>query len=374
MWKTQLFELDYCDRETQAALRVFDRRWLTMGEEVQSFEAEFSEFIGNGVESIAVSSCTAALHLSLLALGVGKGDEVIVPGLTFVAAANVVLAVGATPIFADCTSIEDWNVSKTAIAAKCTNKTKAIMIVHFAGYPCEMAEIAKFANDAGIPLIEDVAHAPGASVAGRMCGAWGTVGCFSFFSNKNIAVGEGGMLTTSDTDLASRLRYLRSHGMTTLTMDRHKGRASSYDVAMAGLNYRIDEVRAAVGRVQLSKVIAGNLKRQALVEAYRQAFSGTKIICPFATSQHNSAYHLQLVILPENADREEVMAQMKAEGIQTSIHYPNFRSFSAYGELVPLDSTPVCDEITTRGLTLPLYPGLTIDEVREVSATLLRIA
>ena len=162
--------------------------------------------------------------------------------------------------------------------------------------------------------------------------------------------------------------------MTTLTMDRHKGRASSYDVAMAGLNYRIDEVRAAVGRVQLSKVIAGNLKRQALVEAYRQAFSGTKIICPFATSQHNSAYHLQLVILPENADREEVMAQMKAEGIQTSIHYPNFRSFSAYGELVPLDSTPVCDEITTRGLTLPLYPGLTIDEVREVSATLLRIA
>lgn len=373
MWKTQLFELDYCSREKEAALGVLDRRWLTMGEEVEKFESEFSDFIGDGVESIAVSSCTAALHLSLLALGVGAGDEVIIPSLTFVAAANVVLAVGATPVFADCRSLLDWNVSTESISAKVTNNTKAIMVVHFAGYPCAIDKIAQFAKEKKIFLIEDVAHAPGASIAGQMCGSWGDVGCFSFFSNKNIAVGEGGMITTADRDLGSRLRYLRSHGMTTLTVDRHKGRASSYDVAMPGLNYRIDEVRAAVGRVQLSKVAEGNEKRRELVLAYQQALRGTDVICPFEETRGSSAYHIQVVLLPKEVNRQQTMEHMKAEGIQTSIHYPSFRDFSAYRGLVTDNDTPICDEITRRVLTLPLHPNLAKEQIISVCHTLLRL-
>ena len=249
------------------------------------------------------------------------------------------------------------------------------MVVHFAGYPCAIDEIAQFAKEKNIFLIEDVAHAPGASVVGQMCGSWGNVGCFSFFSNKNIAVGEGGMLTTADRDLASRLRYLRSHGMTTLTMDRHKGRASSYDVAVPGLNYRIDEVRAAVGRVQLSKVAEGNAKRRELVLAYQEAFRETDVICPFEepVGSSSSAYHIQVVLLPKEVNRQQIMEQMKAEGIQTSIHYPSFRDFSAYRGLVNNDDTPICDEITRRVLTLPLHPNLTKEQIISVCHTLLRV-
>ena len=231
MWNIQLFKLNFDQREIEASSSVVASGWLSMGEEIKKFETDFGSFLGDGIHCKAVSNGTAALHMALLALGVGSGDEVIIPALTFVADVNVVNLVGATAILADATSLDDWNMSMNSIKAKITDKTKAIIVVHYAGYPIEDIEkISQLCKDRGIGLIEDVAHAPGASVNGKKCGTFGDVGCFSFFSNKNLSIGEGGMVSTPIQDLAQKLGYLRSHGMTTLTLDRHKGRAITYDV------------------------------------------------------------------------------------------------------------------------------------------------
>ena len=228
-----------------------------MGQKTKDFEFEFGNFLGDETHCTAVSNGTAALHMALLALGVGPNDEVVIPSLTFVANINVVNLVGATPKLADSYSLTNWNVSLKSVKSKISDKTKAVIIVHYAGYPChEIDEISDFCRKKGIGLIEDVAHTPGASVNGKKCGTFGDVGCFSFFSNKNLSIGEGGMVSTQSKNLAQKLGFLRSHGMTSLTLDRHKGRAITYDVDQPGLNYRMDEIRAAIGSVQLVKLPA----------------------------------------------------------------------------------------------------------------------
>jgi dTDP-4-amino-4,6-dideoxygalactose transaminase len=371
-WKIQLAQLDYDGRETQAAAAVVDSAWLTMGARTAEFEAQFAEFLGGGCTALAVSSCTAALHMSLLALGVGPGDDVVIPALTFVAAANVVRMVGATPVVADCASLDDWNVSAKTLSRAITPATRAVIIVHFAGYPCQMAEITELCQARGIPLIEDTAHAPGAMIAGESCGTFGDIGCFSFFSNKNLATGEGGMAVARDPDLVQRLRHLRSHGMTTLTMDRHKGRATSYDVAAPGLNYRIDEVRSAIGLVQLDKLPAGNQQRRELTDAYRRALADVDVAMPFSGLPNDtvSACHILPVLLPEGTDRQAAMAHLKRQGIQSSIHYPAFSEFTAYQDRIRPDDATIATEISARELTLPLYPAMSVDDVATVCTAL----
>ena len=217
MWDIQLFKLNFNHREIEAVSAVVSGGWLSMGEETSKFEVAFGSFLGNNVHCRAVSNGTAALHMALLALEVGKGDEVIIPSLTFVADVNVVNIVGAKPILADAASLNDWNMSLEAIEKQITDKTKVVIVVHYAGYPCrDIMAISQLCRDKGIGLIEDVAHAPGATVDGRACGTFGDVGCFSFFSNKNLSIGEGGMVSTLDPQLDNKLGYLRSHGMTTL--------------------------------------------------------------------------------------------------------------------------------------------------------------
>lgn len=373
MWKIQLFKLNFDQREADAVRRTVESGWLTMGERITEFESAFSTYLGGGVQSLAVANGTAALHIALLALDVGPGDEVIVPALTFVADANAVKLVGAKPILADCTSLDDWNMSVETIERCITPKTKAVMVVHYAGYPCDMAAIADMCRKRGLKLIEDVAHAPGAVVAGRSCGAWGDVGCFSFFSNKNLSIGEGGMVTSCDPELIQRMRYLRSHGMTTLTLDRHKGRAITYDVVEPGLNYRMDEMRAAIGLVQLDKLPTGNARRKELTDRYRTNFSGSAVSMPFATTGYDylSAYHILPVLLPAGCDRKAVIESLKAKRIQSSIHYPAFWTFTAYaGQFSPTDA-PIAAEICERELTLPLFPTMTDDEVDMVTTALL---
>ena len=186
MWKVQLFKLNYDQRELDAVRDTVASGWLTMGERTTEFESKFSSFLGHGVDCIAVANGTAALHMALLALGIGDGDEVIIPGLTFVADANVVRIVGAKPVLADCTSLDDWNISASTIENCITPRTKAVLVVHYAGYPCDMPSILELCRSRGLKLIEDVAHAPGATIDGRSCGTWGDIGCFSFFSNKNL--------------------------------------------------------------------------------------------------------------------------------------------------------------------------------------------
>lgn len=373
MWKVQLFKLNFDERERHAVAAVVESGWLTMGERIASFESAFSAYLGSGVLSLAVANGTAALHMALLALDVGPGDEVIIPALTFVADANSVKLVGAQPVLADCTSLDDWNMSIAAIERCITPRTKAVMVVHYAGYPCDMPSIVELCRKRGLKLIEDVAHAPGASVGGRSCGAWGDIGCFSFFSNKNLSIGEGGMVTSCNPELIQRMRFLRSHGMTTLTLDRHQGRAITYDVAEPGLNYRMDEMRAALGLVQLEKLPEGNARRKESTARYRQNLAGSNVLMPFADlpADKVSAYHILPVLLPAGTDRKAVVEAMKAKGIQSSIHYPPFWSFTAYAGQFSASNTPVAAEVCARELTLPLYPTMTDEEVDLVTASLL---
>jgi dTDP-4-amino-4,6-dideoxygalactose transaminase len=374
MWEIQLFKLNFDDKEVSAVSNVVAGGWLSMGDEINKFESAFRGFLGGDMYCTAVSNGTAALHMALLALGIGPGDEVIIPSLTFVADVNVVNLVGATPILADATSLNDWNMPIDSIAKQITPKTKAIIVVHYAGYPIkDIVEISQFCRGKGIGLIEDVAHAPGAMVDGRKCGTFGDVSCFSFFSNKNLSIGEGGMVSTKSQNLHEKLGYLRSHGMTTLTLDRHKGRAITYDVAQPGLNYRMDEMRAAIGSVQLEKLSAGNIRRGQLTQRYRTNLHGSLVMVPFEYQPSGcvSAYHILPVLLPEESDRVAVIGALKENRIQTSIHYPPFWKFSAYKRQFSSSESPVTAEICRRQLTLPLFPTMTNEEVDKVTESLL---
>jgi len=374
MWDVQLFELNYDHQEHAAVTEVLESRWLTMGDSVRSFEKQFGAFLGEGVGCVSVSSGTAALHLAVLAAGVAEGDEVIIPALTFVADANVVALSGGSPVLADIDSLDNWNLSLDTIRAKVTEKTKAVIVVHFAGYPCEdIVEIAEFCAEEGLVLIEDVAHAPGAEVRGQKCGTFGDFGCFSFFSNKNLSIGEGGMISTRCDNLYRIANELRSHGMSSLTLDRHKGRALTYDVSSPGLNYRLDEIRGALGLVQLGKLEAGNIEREKLTQKYRRMLDGTTIKIPFSNESQacSSAYHIMPVMLPCAESREHVMMAMKSEGIQTSIHYPPFWGFRAFGKVFTSHSAPRAAEVCARELTLPLHPNLKPNQVEKVVAALL---
>ena len=373
-WNIQLFKLNFDHREAQVVADVIDSGWLTMGEKTNEFEVKFGQLLGDGVKCVAVSNGTAALHMALLALGVGPGDEVIIPALTFVADINVVQMVGATPRLADSRSLDDWNICTESIEKQIGPKTKALIIVHYAGYPCnDIKEISDLCKARGISLIEDVAHAPGASVDGKMCGTFGDVGCFSFFSNKNLSVGEGGMLSSSNSELSKKLNYIRSHGMTTLTLDRHKGRAITYDVLSTGLNYRMDEMRSAIGLVQLEKLSAANKKREQLTERYRSNLAGNSATIPFSTNGQSakSVYHILPVLLPEDLDRVSVINHLKNLKIQSSIHYPPFWDFTAYKDQFAPSNSPVTAQICDRQLTLPLFPTMTIDQVDVVTKALL---
>jgi len=367
MWNVQLFKLNYDNLESQAVKDVIDSGWITMGEKSKEFESQFSNLLQYDVKCTAVTNCTAALHMALLALNIQVEDEVIIPALTFIADINVVKIVGATPVLADCSSLENWNMTAATIEKVITPKTKALILVHFAGYPCEMDEIISLCKKYEIAIIEDCAHAPGATYKGRAVGTFGDFGCFSFFSNKNLSVGEGGMLTTTDAQSDQQAKYFRSHGMTSLTLDRHKGRAITYDVAQPGLNYRIDEIRSALGLVQLKKLSVANEQRKLLVEKYIKLLNGTNgISIPFLGIKNIvSAYHIFPILLGIGIDRLEIIERMKQDGIQTSIHYPCFKDFTAFKGL-NLNEAHIAEDIAGRELTLPLYPTMTIKEVELV--------
>jgi dTDP-4-amino-4,6-dideoxygalactose transaminase len=353
-WEVPLADVLVDDELEAAALETFRSGWWSMGPRVEELEAEFGRFC-RAEHALAVANGTAALHLALLAVGCGPGHEVVVPSLNFVAAANAIVHTGAEPVFCDIDGDDDLNLDPADVEAAVTPRTKAVVILHYGGHPCDVDAVRRL----GLPIVEDAAHAPGASLDGRMCGTLGDIGCFSFFSNKNLPVGEGGMLVTDDSDVAERLRLLRSHGMTTLTWDRHRGHASGYDVVLPGFNYRLDEVRAAVGLVQLRRLPEENEARGEIVARYRERLDGERgLTMPFAEARGTPAHHLAVVLLPEGADRDAVREGLAERRIQTSVHYPPIHSFSAYRERSsrPLPRT---DAVAERILTLPLYGRMT---------------
>ena len=360
-WRVPLADVKLGIEEENAVLEVLRSGWLTMGEVTQAFEQELAAFVG-AKHAFAVNNATAALHLACLAVGVGEGDEVIVPSLTFVATANAVRYTGAKVVFADIES-EDWLcICPRSIEEKITERTKAIEVMHYAGFACDMPEILRIAEKYNLAVIEDAAHAIGASLDGKALGTWGKVGCYSFFGNKNLTTGEGGMLVTDDDELAEKVRILRSHGMTTLTWDRFKGHASTYDVVDLGYNYRIDEIRSAIGREQLKKLPAGNARREVLVERYRKAFTeqAPALGLPFSEKRGVSSKHIFPVLLPERVDREAFREKMKADGIQTSFHYPPVHHFKIYRQ--EGDELWMTENVARRQVTLPLFPSMTDEQ------------
>jgi dTDP-4-amino-4,6-dideoxygalactose transaminase len=331
-----------------------------MGEVTQTFEAEFAAYL-KIKHAFAVSNGTTALHLAYAALGLGPGDEIILPSLTFVATANAALYTGATPVFADISSLDDLTISPEAIESKITPRTKAIGVMHYGGYPCVMDQILDIAGRHHLAVVEDAAHAPGAMFQGRKCGTLSDVGCFSFFSNKNLTSGEGGMVVTQRDDLAERIRLMRSHGMTTLTWDRHLGHAYSYDVVELGYNYRTDEIHAALGLAQLAKLEHNNARRATLVAEYRRRLAETTgLKLPFTSRREGSAFHIMPIFLDEKVERAAFIDAMKAKGVQTSIHYPPIHTFTYYRNRFGdhAGSLPNTERAGQREVTLPLYPTM----------------
>jgi dTDP-4-amino-4,6-dideoxygalactose transaminase len=367
-WSVPLSDIDLDDAEITAVEQVLRSRWLSMGPVTQAFEAGFAALTG-AKHAFAVSNGTTALHLAYASLGLGPGDEVIVPALTFVATANAIVYTGATPVFADITGLDDLTISPASIAEKITPRTRAIAIMHYGGYLCDMAAIGELAERHGLAIVEDACHAPGATYEGRGAGALGAVGCFSFFSNKNIAMGEGGMVVTDDDALAHRVRLMRSHGMTTLTWDRHRGHAASYDVVTSGFNYRLDEIHSAIGLQQLAKLERNNARRKEIVARYRTAFEALPgLTVPFSSPAQHSlpAYHIFPVVLDEGMDRAAFMTHLRERGIQSSIHYPPIHRFTAFTERAAGVRLPMTEAAGAREVTLPLFPMETDAQIEAV--------
>lgn len=355
------------DDEKSALCDVIDSNWITMGSRVDAFERAFA-IVHQASYAVAVNSCTAGLHLALLAAGVGPGDEVLLPSLSFVATANAVVYAGATPVFVDIEAIGIPLISVEKAEAKLTSRTKAVIVMHYAGYVSDECAWRAFADKHRLRLIEDSAHAVGRARQG----VFGDLAVFSFFGNKNMTTAEGGMVVGHDQELLAKVRLARSHGMTTSTVQRLNGK-SMYDVTALGFNYRMDEFSAAIGLVQLAKVDAWNRRRKELAQRYASEIAGAEddFVIPFQV-ESVSTNHILPVLLPTGVSRDEVIEDLRRDGIQTSFHYPPIHRLTWYRTRVPGVSLPTTEEFSRRELTLPLHPKMRESDVETVCHSLRR--
>jgi dTDP-4-amino-4,6-dideoxygalactose transaminase len=365
-----LFDLQLEPQDLAAVADTLRSGWLTLGPRTAEFEEAFAAHLG-ATHAIALSSCTAALHLAYLAAGAGPGDEVIVPSFTFTATAAAAIYCGATPVFAEITSRERPSLDPEDVERRITPRTKVVCVVHYAGYAAEADRLKELCDARGIALVEDVAHAPSASLGGRKLGTWGLAGAFSFFSNKVLSVGEGGLLCTDSDEVAAFVRSRRSHAMTSGTWDRHTGRTDTYDVTGLGFNYRLDEPRAALLLSRMQRLESEITRRRELTVRYRELLKDVEgIIVPFDDGDvPTSACYVIPIMLEEDGRQAQVSERLRERGIQTSIFYPAIHRFSAYRERFPGVSLPVTELAARTELTLPFYPHMTHeDQDRVVTA------
>lgn len=375
-WKVPLSDIDFNADEIHAVSEVLQSGWISMGEKVTLFEKSMAEYL-NVKHVFAVTNGTTALHLACASLELGPGDEVILPSLTFVATANCILYTGATPVFADITGLDDLTISPDHIGNLITHRTRAIIVMHYGGNLCNMDSILDLARRNHLAVIEDAAHAPGATYQDRRAGTLGDVGCFSFFANKNLVTGEGGVIATDHSDLADRIRLLRSHGMTSLTWGRYYGYAQSYDVVALGYNYRMDEMHAALGIVQLAKLDANNRRRLDIIQRYQKSLNDlTSIHVPFRHSFGTSSGHLFVIMLSNNINRNYFIERLKQAGIQTSLHYPPVHLFDYYRKRFGFNEgmLPQTEYASNHLVTLPLFPSMSDEQVDWIINTVKELA
>jgi len=378
-WKVPLFEVDFGKAELEAVARPIREGWVTMGPRVAELEESWQAHTG-ARHAVAVTNGTAALALCAVAAGVGPGDEVLCPTLTFVASANAVRYTGAEVVFVESKGEHDLTLDPADCARKITSRTKAIMAVHYAGFPADMGALLELSREHDLVILEDAAHAvfTRVTVAGEewTCGTLGLCGAFSLFSNKNLTCGEGGLVVTGDAELGERLRLWRSHGMTTTTLDRYRGRALDYDVVAHGYNYRLDEIRASLALAQLERLPDFLAARHRLYNLYREALADLPVLLPFGDQVPSNGtecpvgIHIMPVLLPEGTDRSAVMARLNDRGVQSSVHYPPIHLFSAFTRQGEPPALPRTEALSARQLTLPLYPTMREDQVAMVAAAL----
>lgn len=367
------------DEELKEVTDAIKSGWISKGPITTDFEQKFAGLV-DSKHAIALNSCTAGLHLAQLAIGIQPGDEVITTPYTFAATANTIIHCGAKPIFVDIDPLT-LNIDPQKIEEKITPKTKAIIPVHFAGYPCEMNTIMEIASNHNITVIEDAAHAVYTKYHNKMVGSISPLTCFSFYATKNLSTGEGGMITTDNEELAERIRILGLHGMSKNAWNRYSDKGSwFYEVECAGYKYNMTDVQAAMGLVQLKKLkIMQDLRKKA-ADAYQKAFEGIDgIKIPYDHSDHRHAWHLYAIRLDDsclNINRSEFIEKLREAEIGTSVHFIPVPLHPFYKKLgYDIHDYPHALEEYKGSISLPLFPGMTqdqIDYVIEITSKLIK--
>lgn len=359
------------DEEIQEVIDTLKSGWITTGQKTKKFEEQFKNYIGCE-HAIAVSSCTAALHLALIAAGVGKEDEVITTPFTFAATGEVIIYVGAKPVFVDINK-DTYNININEIEAAITPKTKAIMPVHYGGQPCDMDEILKIAHEHDLIVIEDAAHALGAKYKGKKIGTMGDITAFSFYATKNLTTAEGGMVTTNNSEFADKIRILSLHGLSKDAWNRYgAGGSWYYEIMDAGYKYNMTDIQASLGIHQLAKFEHFQEIRERYAKRYTDELKNIKgITTPYVHPGNHHAWHLYPILIDPDIlhfDRAEFIEAMTRENIGTSVHFiplhlhPYYRNVHGYKKGDFPDSEYVYDRI----VSLPLYPSMTEDDISDV--------
>lgn len=364
--------------EEAAVLETLRSGWLTTGPKTQRFEDEFARYLGTR-HALGVTSCTAAMHLGLIALGVGPGDEVITSPITFPATANVIVHVGATPVFVD-VEPATLNLDVEQLQARITPRTKAIIPVHFAGQPCRMDELTALARAQGVAIVEDCAHAIEATLHGRHVGTWGDVGAFSFYATKNITTGEGGMLVTANEELADRIGILRLHGISRDAWKRY-GREGfrHWETLSAGFKYNMSDMQAALGLAQLPKIEEFWARRQGIVKTYDDAFAAIPQIQRLVLNGPvRHSHHLYVVVLCTeelSRSRDEILDALQKENIGVGVHFRALHLQPFYRERFGFQpgDLPMAEYASERIISLPLYPAMDNRDVEDTIAAVTKV-
>ena len=352
--------------------------WLTGGPKVQAFEEGIRKVAGAD-HAVALSSCTAGMHLALLALGIGPGDEVITTPLTFAATVNVILHAGATPVLADVCE-DDYNIDLAQIEAKLTSRTKALMPMHYGGQPCHMDELLSLAEQHGLRIVEDAAHALGASYRGKPIGALTDAAVFSFYPIKAITTGQGGMLTTNNEELADRVRLLSLHGLSKNAWNRYSEKGSAeYQVLAPGFNYAMTDIQAAIGIHQVEKLAAFQERRAKIAGMYDEFFADVaEVIRPPVLDHIDHAWHLYPIRLhldQLSIDRDEFIVELRDRAIGTSVHFIPIHLHPYYRETLDVGpgDFPIAEKVYESLISLPIYPRMRDSDVERVASAVREI-